>query len=565
MKAINLFKHLICLWIVSSATLLGQVNYIITAPSNSLANATTGLRAPNGNASHTSMRACYFVPASELSTLTNTINSFGFVLTNTLANAPAFGTLTVYMMNTSSNSYTLGTSWSTATVGMTQVYNGTYTIPSGTTATTVDFPFPSDFAYNPGDGLFLAYEYTGASFASNVVIYSAYSNSAVVCGATNNSLTLPAANTLSTTTFRPLFRFGTPNTYTNEVVVQSLNAYGKDAQIAGGTQTITATIFNGSNNTLNGIPVDLTISGSNPFSNTITISSLAAGVSTVITFPVYTPTVLGPSNMQLSVPVDEDNSNNTISFTHSLTCNVMGTGPASFAPTSYSSGVGFNTGSGIIYSEFKVPATQTLIGINLGISSGINNLGNSVYGVIANASGSILATTSTLTIGSGELNTFQFFNLSSPLQFNANTLYYVGLAQTIGSIGYFPLGNTPAANTPTIYVTQALTGGALTPLTQNFGYFAIEPVLDAPCASVGIEKNVLESDFSVYPNPANSKFLIHAEKEIFWVSISDLNGKEIVKYEEQEEYKLMNISSGVYIIKILFADQTSSNRKLIIK
>ncbi|MFO0434206.1 MAG: hypothetical protein ACK5ZT_03090, partial [Sphingobacteriaceae bacterium] len=178
-----------------SLTYFGQVNIITTAPATNSANATTGLRAPNGNSSHTSLRACYHVPASELTALTSSISSFGFVLTNTLVSAPANGTLTVYLLNTTSPSYTLGTSWSTATVGMTQVFNGVYNLPTGNTATVVDFPFPSNFSYTPGNSLFVAYEYKGAQFAPNNAVYSAYSNSAVTAGATNVSAILPAVNT----------------------------------------------------------------------------------------------------------------------------------------------------------------------------------------------------------------------------------------------------------------------------------------------------------------------------------------------------------------------------------
>jgi hypothetical protein len=538
-----------------SLTYFGQVNIITTAPATNSANATTGLRAPNGNSSHTSLRACYHVPASELTALTGSISSFGFVLTNTLVSAPANGTLTVYLLNTTSPSYTLGTSWSTATVGMTQVFNGVYNLPTGNTATVVDFPFPSNFSYTPGNSLFVAYEYKGGQFAPNNAVYSAYSNSAVTAGATNVSALLPAVNTLSTTTFRPLFRFGIPNTYTNEISVMILNAQGKVSQTTGTNHTITANIFNGSNTTLNNINVDLTVIGTNAFTAAVSVPSLAAGVSTLVVFPAYNPTVLGISNIAVSVANDQNNSNNSVNLTQSVTCNFIGTAPASVAPTSYSSGVGFNTGSGVIYSRFINAATQTITGADIAISSGVSNAGRSVYAVVANNTGSVLATSNTLVISGSELNTFQTFTFA-PKIINGNTPFYVGLAQTAGSPGYFPLGATPAPGSPTLYVTQALAGGSLTPLTGNLGFFGIEPFFMSPCGGVGIiESNDQPIALSVYPNPAKEQIVVevsnvNANTQIEIYNVLGAKVITVMNVSERNVIAISNLENGVYLLSI---------------
>lgn len=556
------------LFILIALASFGQINIITTAPATNSANATTGLRAPNGNASHTSLRACYHVPASELTALTSSISSFGFVLTNTLVSAPANGTLTVYLLNTTSTSYTLGTSWSTATVGMTQVFNGVYNLPIGNTATVVDFPFPSTFSYTPGNSLFIAYEYVGGQFAPNNAVYTAFSNSAITAGATNVSAILPAVNTLSTTTFRPLFRFGNPNIYTNEVSVAILNAPGKVSQTTGTTHTITANIFNGSNATLSNINVDLTVIGTNAFTAAVTVPSLAAGVFTTVVFPAYNPTVLGISNIAVSVSNDQNNSNNLVSLTQSVTCNFIGTAPASVAPTSYSSGVGFNTGSGIIYSRFINVSTQTITGADIAISSGVSNAGRSVYAVLANSSDSILATSNTLAITGNELNTFQTFTFA-PTVINGNTTYYVGLAQPAASPGYFPLGATPAPGSPTLYVTQALTGGSLNPLTGNLGFFGIEPFFMSPCGGVGlVDQNDQSIGVSVFPNPATDKIVIevsnvNAQTKI---EICNLLGSMVTSIKSVSESNIIDISSlekGVYLITV--TDEKNKAVKKLIK
>ncbi|MDZ4664553.1 MAG: T9SS type A sorting domain-containing protein [Bacteroidota bacterium] len=547
-----------------------QVNIVTTCPSASLSNGTTGLRAPNGTANHTSLRACYHVPASELSALTASIASFGFVLTNTLVNAPANGTLTVYLQNTNSSSYTLGTSWSTATVGMTQVFSGVYNIPQGSTATVIDFQFPSNFAYTPGNALYLAYEYVGAQFASGNAVYSAFTNSAVNCGATNTSPILPAVNTLSTTTFRPLFRFGFPNSFTNDAAVIIVNAPGKISQQTGLPHIISANIFNGSNITKNNINVDLTIVGTNAFTAAVNVPSLAAGASTIVLFPSYNPIVLGISQIAVSLANDQNNANNQISYTQSVTCDVIATGPASFAPTSYSAGVGFGAGSGVIYSKFSTATSQTLISAGVGISSGVSNIGRSVYAVVSNSTGVVLATSNTLVISNAELDQFFSFNFT-PVNFTGGVLYYVGLAQMPGSPAYYPLGATLAPNASTLYVTQALAGGVLNPLTNNLGYFALEPRFISPCGGVGASEinNEQVASLSLQPNPAKDKVIIlvsNSDKNMT-LEIRNMLGQLVMvekTMEEQNEINLSELKRGIYFVT-LTKNKTRVTQKLIVE
>lgn len=556
--------------ILAALKLNAQVNLMVTAPNASLSNGTTGLRAPNGNASHTSLRACYFVPASELSALSSTITSFGFVLTNTLVSAPANGTITVYLMTTSASSYGLGTAWSTATVGMTQVYNGVYNLPTGSTATVVDFPFPVNFNYIPGNGLYVAYEYKGGQFASNNAVYSAFTNSAVTAGATNASPTLPAVETLSTTTFRPLFRFGHPNTLSNDLSIQFLNAMGKVSQQTGTSQQISATLFNGSNTGLTNIPVDLTINGTNSFTASVTIPSLAAGAQTNVVFPAYNPSLPGLSNIIVSVPNDQNNANNTRNITQSVTCNVIGTGPTSVAPVSYSSGVGFNTGSGKILSQFQTASTETLIGTYLAISSGINNIGKSVYAIVTNSNGVALATSNTLTISSAELDTYQYFGFN-PIVFNANTNYHVGIVQPQGSPGYFPLGACPAPNAPPYYSTQSFTGTVLNPLTTNLGYFGIEPVfMTSLCSMVGLSDNSNTKDLSlkIYPNPAKDKLTLDIEnvsKEMI-LQVTNMLGQVVLQKDDLSEKTILDVSTlpkGIYCLSLVQGKMIQSSKLVI--
>jgi len=90
--------------------------------------------------------------------------------------------------------------------------------------------------------------------------------------------------------------------------------------------------------------------------------------------------------------------------------------------------------------------------------------------------GNIIATTNTVSITSTMLGTYITFTFSTPQSLTANTSYNFGMAQTVGSPGYFPYGTVGAYYLPNMYAYTSLTGGAYTILTQNFGYFGIQGV-----------------------------------------------------------------------------------------
>ncbi|MBL7918100.1 MAG: T9SS type A sorting domain-containing protein [Bacteroidia bacterium] len=127
--------------------------------------------APNGTTLHSTFHGVFFVDAVDLMgipTSTSALNSLGFALTPSLCIYPANGILTFYISNTTDFSYQKGNDWNNAISNMTQVYTGTYNIPTGSVQTSVDFPFSSNFSYT-GNSLYVAFSYTGTTFDSLIV------------------------------------------------------------------------------------------------------------------------------------------------------------------------------------------------------------------------------------------------------------------------------------------------------------------------------------------------------------------------------------------------------------
>jgi len=545
---------------VVSLASFAQVNTIVNVPTPNTAPGTTGLRAPNGTSAHTVLRGQFFISAADLSALSPTISSFGFALTSGVSSA-ANGTLTVYLQHTGATSYTSGTTWSTA--GMTTIYNGNYSIPVGASAANVDMTLPSAFNYT-GGALNIAYEYTAAVTSTTGAVYTAFAGSNL--GATGVSASTTVAPVLGTTGFRPVLRFGTPNTYTNEIIVQAVNAPGKYPTTFASPEVITADIMNGSNIAKTNISVALSVTGVSAFTNIQVIPTLAAGAVTTVTFASFPTTVQGINTVSVGVAPDQNSINNVISTTQSITCDVWAYNP----PTgTYTAGVGFNTGSGIISSKFSTPVASTCTAVRLAISTDAATPGNAIYGVLLNAAGSVIATTNTVTILPAMLGTFVNFAFTTPQALTAGTTYYTGLAQPANTTGYFPVGSQSTAVTPTDYYTSALSP-TTTPsfLTSNLGYFGIEPVFTSTCSSVGVTLHELNAvKLSVYPNPTiNGKTNIAGLEGTNTITVYNMLGQSVLTLSSDKEevsIDLVNQPMGNYLIKITDSNKASRTVKVI--
>ena len=75
-------------------------------------------------------------------------------------------------------------------------------------------------------------------------------------------------------------------------------------------QDISVTITNAGTGTLTNLPVTLTITGANPYTNTSTVASLASGKSVFVSFQPPAPTVNGVDNIKVTLAADDDTSNN---------------------------------------------------------------------------------------------------------------------------------------------------------------------------------------------------------------------------------------------------------------
>jgi len=526
---------ILCLFLAGLQSMFSQALFITEAPV--FDNSTSTGRGPNGTSAHVYQRAAELVRTSELTGIASgaTLSSFGFTLNAGATTTAPTGNFTVYLQNTSDVTYSKGTTWSTVITGMTTVYASTMTIPVSAGTTSVMLTLSTPFVYT-GGGIYVAYDwYNPGPYSSTSAVYRCNSGG-LSPGCASNASNVSAPTTLGTTAFRPCILFGVSNTYTNEVSITGMEAPGRVAGMFNTGHNVKAMIRNNSNTALNNIPVTLNVSGANTFANTQTVSTLAAGSTTTISFSTFNPLINGLNTLSVSVPADQNNANNSSAFSQSVTCNEWAFNPTS---ANYTLGsVGFNTGSGIIAATYTNPVSSTLTAVRMSVSTNTPSIGNSIWGVVLNSGGAILATTNTVSLTGAMLGTMQTFTFSSAQGLSPSTVYHIGIAQSTGTIGYFPIGTYTSSYVPFAnYVTTALSGGTPAPLTANLGYAAMEAIflavsptvtVSSPTVTCGSQATLAATTSASYSwtsGPANANYLVTPTvSSIYTVNVVDQSG-----------------------------------------
>lgn len=458
----------------------GQANVTIQAPQYDGSN--SSLSTQSGSVDAVYHRSCWLVLQSELQgfLLTNSVVT-GITLDYTQGNVtpPATGNFTVYLENTGNTTYSKGTNWPTILTGMTDHYQGAYTLPTSNTFSSVAITFNQNgnFTYT-GGGIYIALEWYGPT-ANNSQWARAQCNTtglSTTGGARGIAPAAgPAPTTLSTTAFRPCFGWTAANTATNEVSVESMQAMGQVSKLDGSGEIITAVIRNNSASALTNVAVNLNVTGANPFTTSSVVASVGAGSFQTIAFPPFNATNNGLNSMSVSVANDQDNTNNSAIWSQSVSCNDVAVTPAapssSFTSLAYSGG----SGGGIIafkYTTGTEPATVTNVWMVTPSFTNAGNLGNSAYAVVLDASGTILDQGNPITFNPTNMDVFTAFAPSAPVALSPNTDYYLGIASTGTNFCY----GTAAANELVYgHYRIPLSGG--TPVQTSLDYVSLKASL----------------------------------------------------------------------------------------
>jgi hypothetical protein len=452
----------------------------------------TGLSFPNGVTGFEYHRSSYLILASELSglALTNSVvTAIGVDLTQG-CDIPLTGQFTVSLENTSDVTYSKGQTWSTILTGMSTNYTGNLTFPVNTGFASVPLTLTAPFTYT-GGGIYIACEWTTSAAPSATLPARTQANSSgLTIGGCygSGSLTAPATLT-NNTAFRPAITFSAANTATNEVGVVTMYALGKVSKLFTAGHVVTAEIRNNSGVTMSNIPVTLNVTGANTFNDVQTVTSLAAGATTMVSFLPFNPTVNGLNTLSVTVPADEVLGNNSTAWSQTVTCNDFAFIPplpaASFTDTQW----GLNP-SGVYAYEFTPPSNCNLTGVNMVVSSNTAAAGVQMVGVVVDLStGNVLASTNTITLNSSMLQTTQTMLFDVPYAMTGGTNYYIGVAQVPGGGTAYPYSSIdPGYQINNFYRGNPL-GAAL--VQADRGYVAIGALVNTIGLTSSASKTVV--------------------------------------------------------------------------
>ncbi|MBK8465040.1 MAG: InlB B-repeat-containing protein [Chloracidobacterium sp.] len=315
-------------------------------------------RAPSTR--YANSRAVYLIRASELAAAGYLSGSSPTALSWNYESVPGVSgaaSLRIYLQNTTDTAYNKGTTFSTAISGMTPVHNFLTTLPATAGVFNIDFAGGDTFTYT-GGGLYVAYDwgpYAGP-FSTTATVYCSTSLGNGAAGGNSNS------NTLTANSFRPETRLNGSPSPQNDVAVSTVYSMGEIPVGRTPPLAIQARVTNNGPQTLMNVPVTLNITGSHTFTDTQTIPVMApCGSQQMVTFAGFQPSTIGNDTVNVSVPPDNDPTNNSQNKALNITANEFSYKHPGSPPTS---GVGF-AAPGIFAAKFNSSSVASVEQVKL--------------------------------------------------------------------------------------------------------------------------------------------------------------------------------------------------------
>jgi hypothetical protein len=286
---------------------------------------------------------------------------------------------------------------------------------------------------------------------------------------------------------------------------------------AGAPHVVRAVVTNRGGAALANLPVTLTVSGANAFTNVQTLAALAPGASVTVSFAAFTPTATGTSTLAVTVPSDGDNTNNSRSVAQAVNTTTFSydepggplTNGAGFGPTTVPNAVvvRFQTNAALRVTQVRVFLRSSAVAPAPGATEG-----KTMYGVLFNASGAVLARSPDYVVTANDLYDYVTFTLTNPPTLPAGSDFYVGAAQTYQpgqTVTYFPFGTqaTGPGQPNTFYFVS--TTQPIAPIDLNSVGQFVKPMVEAVTQTVlGTRDAALTAQVGLYPNPAHGTFMV---------------------------------------------------------
>ncbi len=252
--------------------------------------------------------------------------------------------------------------------------------------------------------------------------------------------------------FLPLFN--------NDLSVKEIYALGEASVYYSSPQIIRVHIENKGLTDRENIPVTLTISGANTAEETTIVGGIGQSDYYDLLLPAFEPGSTGLATFEITLPDDENPANNTLTWQQNT--NAFDCAYASASVPSQPLGVAQNE-SFIFQTKYHITGTAAVRGVKAYIPYDITNIGQTVYGVVLNSAGTIMAQSDPYIIEESAMGTWHTFDIAEPIVFRDQD-YFAGFAATASAITYYPLGvqSENPLRPETFYVSD-LTGNNIQP------------------------------------------------------------------------------------------------------
>ncbi|WP_324672938.1 T9SS type A sorting domain-containing protein [Hymenobacter sp. GOD-10R] len=349
----------------------------------------------------------------------------------------------------------------------------------------------------------------------------------------------------------------------NDLYLSTIYTLGKLSTSVSLPHSVAAAVTNIGTTTRTNVPVTLAVAGANTFTNSKSITSIAPGATATVTFDPYPATLTqGTNNLTVSVPTDDDASNNTDVYTQQVT-------PSTIAyiddtqPSPYPLGLGdrpnvafatkFLSSRPVAVNQVKLtfPTSTTTADYQVIIyNSGSGGTPGAPVYTSATRTRAAAAAVETITI--------------PPTVVTGN--FFVGVKEITNSVNLGFQIEDPIRN-GTFYYTQDGTNW----LSLADIDFPARLAMEVSFTTVTANSPELQRAISVYPNPSTGTVTlsIHgvAAKGALQVQVSNLLGQTVytgtAKNEATNTLNLANLASGVYNLKVQNGDQYTIQKLVI--
>lgn len=335
--------------------------------------------------------------------------------------------------------------------GMTMVHADSLVIPAKAGGYDIPFVGGSAFTYS-GNGVYVAWEYSQAASPlttnnttictdANISIKNIYGLDSVKNFLSfvgrNDTAAVGLQTRLNNSILRPETRFGSASLNDNVAVV-SVYTLGSAVPRFQAAVSINALI---ANRTLasKSFPVNLIVkdqrTGSIRYNTTQNITVLPSD-SAIIQFTGWAPVLAEMDSVKISIPAQVGENvvnNNTNFYLQNNNTTIIGYDDGSQAISS----AGFNKGAGLLLNKYNVSGCGKIIAAQVFLTSSAKN--QSLYAVVLNAAGTVIAQSPVFTPDSSQTNLYRSFYFTSPPSLFQQD-FYIGLAQQSSVIGTNPVG-----------------------------------------------------------------------------------------------------------------------------